>query len=152
MKYFLILSIILTMASGMFAQVLSEQDGMYYNSDGTAFSGSIQEKYPNGLVKMTASVMEGSLQGEILFYSEDGKLSEKGNYAAGKKHGVWIQYNTKGLVTGEAHYVGGLKDGVWTIWDDQGVKRYHMVYAMGKKIDVWKMWDENSNLVSERVY
>jgi antitoxin component YwqK of YwqJK toxin-antitoxin module len=152
MKKILILLISLILASGITAQTLSEKDGMYYNPDGTAFTGSIQEKYDNGLVKMTATVEAGLMQGEVVFYSKEGILTEKGNYVDGKKHGVWMQYNAKGVITGEAHYFTGKKDGVWTIWDDNGVKRYHMVYAMGKKIDVWKMWDENSNLVSERVY
>lgn len=152
MKKVMILWISLILAAGVSAQTVSEKDGMYYNADGTAFSGAIQEKYDNGAIKMTASVEAGLLQGEVFFYSEEGKLAEKGSYASGKKHGTWIQYNTKGAKTGEAYYVNGQKDGIWTIWDDNGVKRYHMVYAMGKKIDVWKMWDENANLVSERVY
>lgn len=152
MKKALILLIAAISMVGAQAQTLNEKDGMYYNTDGTAFSGTIQEKHDNGVLKMTASVEEGLLQGSVFFYSEEGKMIEKGSYNAGKKNGTWIQYNVKGAVTGEAHYVDGQKDGIWTIWDDQGVKRYHMVYAMGKKIDVWKMWDENSNLVSERVY
>ena len=152
MKKIMLLWISLIVFSGISAQQLNEKDGKYYNTDGSAFSGSIQEKYDNGIVKMTASVESGLLQGEVIFYNTDGILAEKGNYTSGKKHGAWYQYNAKGTKTGEAHYVNGQKDGVWTIWDDNGVQRYHMVYAMGKKIDVWKMWDENSNLVSERVY
>jgi antitoxin component YwqK of YwqJK toxin-antitoxin module len=139
-------------ATGISAQEIALTNGKYVTPSGAPYTGELLSYREDGSLKSAHQVVDGILEGEVVFYAGNGVKEEVGSYKGGQKHGVWKQFNASGAITGEAWYVNGEKDGVWTVWDDQGVKRYHMVYSMGRKVDTWQIFDENANLVSERIY
>ena len=134
------------------AQDLTKKDGVFFNQDGDKYTGIYNTYFTSGEVEAKYHIEDGLLDGEVVFFHQDGAVKETGAYASGEKDGTWMQWNTEGIKTAQAEYVEGIKDGVWIVWDDQGNKRYHMVYQEGDKIDVWKIWDEQGNLLSERSY
>ncbi|WP_233897760.1 DUF3352 domain-containing protein [Tenacibaculum piscium] len=51
------------------------------------------ENYPNGKLKIEASLKNGLLDGKYKVYYQNGKLKLKGSYKNGKKSGTWRAYN-----------------------------------------------------------
>lgn len=56
------------------------------------------EYYPSGRVKSSESVQNNLKNGEALYYSEDGKLVERGEYLNDKVSGCWVTYYPGGAI------------------------------------------------------
>lgn len=75
-----------------------------FNKDGKLFSeinygsGISTFYYPTGEKESQGLILENHiLEGEWVGFHENGKMSFKGNYKAGKKDGIWIFYDTNGV-------------------------------------------------------
>ncbi len=134
------------------AQQYSEADGLWYANTNILYSGKLISFFPDGTKKSEYTVEQGKLNGEAIFYSQEGKILEMGFYSNGAKHGKWVRYNYSGKQLAIASYNNGDKHGKWIVWDDNGVKRFEMEYANGHKTGTWQEWNEQEELVSQRTY
>jgi antitoxin component YwqK of YwqJK toxin-antitoxin module len=55
-----------------------------------------------------------------LYFHENGKVAEKGNYKNGKRIGYWEFYSDKGKLIESGNYQEGVKKGEWKIYDKKG--------------------------------
>lgn len=133
------------------AQILNENDGLYYGKNGKLYADTLREHYADGSIKFVINIVDGKKDGIGFFYSTDGK-KEQQSYKLGIKDGLWINWNETGVKIAEARYKNGSKNGFWHVWDTNGQKRYEMFYENGQKKGTWFMWDEAGKLTMERKY
>lgn len=88
-------------------------------------SGMFRAYYPNGTPLITAVYGYGSLHGDWTEYDEFGRITVKGQYERGVRHGTWA-FRKEGIV---GNYRNGLKDGKWKYYDRDGritrIEKYH---------------------------
>ncbi len=131
------------------AQVKQNENGLYMESDGSLFTGTLENK-ENGVKQSEIEVKDGLSSGEAKYYYASGKLMEKGIFENGQKNGKWLRYNESGVTVGLAIYHLGKKNGTWIVWDDNGKKRFEMHYTMGEKTGTWFNWSEKGELISSK--
>lgn len=79
--------------------------------------------------KRTLTLNKETNQIDVVYYHEDGKVSQTGSYTAdGKLHGEWISYNNAGKAIVKAYYKDGKKVGKWI----------HVVDGITKEVDYTK--------------
>jgi len=150
MRKSIAIGIMLVLALGVNAQQvdLKVENGKYFSAEGALFSGTYG-KY-EGVTKVAElNINDGMLNGAALYFHNNGKLKEKGQYTNGERVGSWTQYNEIGDVTTVASFASDEKHGEWVVWDDNGNKRFEMFYTNGKRTGIWKMWDEEGNLTTK---
>lgn len=133
-----------------FAQILEDENGVFYADNSTPYNGTYKEYYLNGQTRLSIDIKEGIKDGEMYLYYEDGNINEVRSYKNNKMHGTWITYAPNNVKIAEATYNNGKKDGQWFIWDEKGTLRCEMFYKNGQKTGIWKMYDENGNLTDTK--
>ncbi len=135
-----------------YAQIIQKEDGLYYNENNKAYSGTYIEFHPNGVKRIEVNLLDGKKEGITLLYSDDNQLLEERSFTKNEKDGTWKTFNKQGVKVAEANYSQGEKDGKWYIWNDEGILLYDMTYAKGKKTGTWIMYDEQGNIQSSKKY
>jgi antitoxin component YwqK of YwqJK toxin-antitoxin module len=131
------------------AQVIVDEEGLYYDEENKLYTGTYIEFHNNGNKKIEVSLKSGLPDGPLSIFFESGKIHETRSYKKGKMHGTWLTWNEDGTKVALANYKDNLKHGDWFIWDDKGTLRFEMHYSQGKKVGTWKMFNEKGELVSE---
>ncbi len=89
------------------------------------YTGSVQEKYPNGIVKY------------------------KGFYRFGKRHGLWIYFYSNGMLWSECEYDKGIRNGRNQVYFPNGKTHYVSFYKYEKKDSVWSYFDTSGVLIKK---
>ncbi|HXI81092.1 MAG TPA: hypothetical protein VNM34_09785 [Verrucomicrobiae bacterium] len=55
-----------------------------------------EERYGNGIVKLTGFHLDGEMHGAWAFYRTDGSLMRAGSFERGRQVGVWRTYDRSG--------------------------------------------------------
>jgi len=77
---------------------------------------------------------------EIRYY-QNGQKEMEGEYADGKKTGLWTAWFESGLKQSEGHYENGLRNGKSVVWRRNGFKFYEGSYSKGKLHGTWIFYD-----------
>ena len=138
----------------LFAQEITNKEGVFVNNTGEKYSGNLVAYFENGNKQYSYEIKEGKENGKAEFFYVNGKLMEQGEFTNGKKTGNWIKWSEKGsqIKLAEANYNNGEKHGKWIIWDENGIKRYEMHYENGKRIGIWKSWKKKGNETETKDY
>ncbi len=127
------------------AQTINDK-GLYIDSDGELFNGTISQMQNN--TKSAFTVKQGVIDGEASYFYASGKLMESGYFTKGQKDQKWTRYSENGSVMAIAFYALGKKSGTWLVFDDKGNKRFEMTYNEGQKSGIWTNWDESGEVLS----
>lgn len=106
----------------------------------------LKEFHPNGKVKGEGTGTFKSKEGKWEFFHQNGKKMMAGEYAGGKKMGVFQHWDEKGrLVEEEVWNADGTRRESWKVmgyhWNDK--KEYEgSLTADGWKTGIWKYWYE----------
>ena len=144
--------LLLIVSVDMSGQLSVDDEGIYYDSIGKPYTGTYVEKYDNGVIKSTTTLISGRKHGIAIIYFRDGSMNEFRMYRNNQMHGTWITWNENGVKTAEANYSADKKNGKWYIWDENGVQRYEMTYFDGSKTGKWYMWNERGELLETKEY
>ena len=139
----------LMLTFGVNAQVKQNENGLYIDSDGSLFTGILENK-ENNVKQSEIEIKNGQFNGEARYYYASGSMMEIGLYQNGLKDGKWLRFNESGVTIGLAMYSLGKKNGTSIVWDDMGKKRFEMHYIMGEKAGVWNNWGDNGELISSK--
>lgn len=104
-------------------------------SDST-YTGTVEEKYPNGIVKYKGFYRFGKRHGEWLYFYPNGNLWSEAEYNRDKMHGKSKVYYPNGLLFYSGFYKNNLKDSVWTYYDTSGKEVAREIYKNGKPVKV----------------
>lgn len=88
---------------------------------------------------------------EILYY-QSGKTEMEGEFAGGKKDGLWVCWFENGKKQSEGSYRNDLRNGKAVVWRENGYKYYEGTYSMGRLHGIWIMYDENGARLKEVLY
>jgi|GEM_PF-6095420 antitoxin component YwqK of YwqJK toxin-antitoxin module len=80
------------------------------------------------------SYVDGLLDGECLFYFDDGKLNQKRNYVKGLLEGDEIYYHPNGQICDLRHYLHGILDGVSYSCLSNGKRHYEATFLNGTEV------------------
>jgi len=133
-------------------QVRQGSDGLYYDGQGKAFTGTHFEYYADSVIRASIEVKDGMPDGFTKIYFENSQPEEVRSFSKGLKHGKWEKWNRQNIKTAEAGYVDDKKEGKWYIWDENGTLRYDMEYDKGNKTGTWLMFDEQGKLLDQKKY
>jgi len=146
----LILILAIIFASGLTQAQNVNDKGLYVDSDGELFNGTITKT--NDGVRTDFEVRRGQVEGPATYFYASGNVMEKGMFSNGKKDQKWIRYTEKGEVSAIAFYNLGKKSGTWLVYDESGKKRFEMNYTDGEKSGVWTSWDESGAVADSKDY
>lgn len=124
--------------------------GLYIDSEGELFSGTITNTQDN--IKCEMNVSAGVVNGPTNYYFASGKLMESGTFTNGVKDQKWTRYNENGTTSAIAFYNLGKKTGTWLVFDEKGNKRFEMNYTNGEKTGQWTSWDESGAVANTKDY
>lgn len=82
-------------------------------------------------------------EGKWIYQNQEDQLIMEGEFAAGKKVGVWKAYFGNGSIKNIIEYNNGFKDGLYIENYESGTKRNVKAYSNGKLDGKWIYWFEN---------
>jgi antitoxin component YwqK of YwqJK toxin-antitoxin module len=97
--------------------------------------------YKNGQNEYMASYFNSMLDGETIYWDEDGEVKSISYYLAGELHGKWTQFNVDGIVVHEVEYFHGKKHGYENYFWDNGKMKSKQEYIFGKVSGEIFRWD-----------
>ena len=146
----LAIAVLSVLSFSFFNAQTQNSQGLYIDSEGELFSGTISKTQDN--IKCEMNVTAGVVSGTANYYYASGKLMESGTFTKGVKDQKWIRYNENGTTSAIAFYNLGKKTGTWVVFDEKGGKRFEMNYTDGNKSGVWTSWDESGVVANTKDY
>ncbi|HVS19471.1 MAG TPA: hypothetical protein VMT18_12775, partial [Planctomycetota bacterium] len=109
------------------------------------------ERWPDGKPKAEYEVRieaDGSevRHGSWKTWFENGKQSEEGSYADGRRVGDWSLRWPDGKRRALGAYVDGLRDGPWKHYHESGPKSGEGSYTAGRRSGEWRFWTSDRAL------
>lgn len=98
------------------------------------YTGSVEEKYPNGIVKYKGFYRFGKRHGEWVYFYPNGNLWSESVYNRGKMNGQSKVYYSNGKLFYSAFYKNDKKDSIWTYYDSTGNETHQEIYKEDKLI------------------
>jgi antitoxin component YwqK of YwqJK toxin-antitoxin module len=100
--------------SGDFYEKGTYRDGLK-NGKWTSLYLITKDNKTDSILSFTGNFIDDNPDGKHIYYWENGKIKDEGNYITGKKDGDWIKYNTDGTMFLTITYQNGIEiryDGV----------------------------------------
>ena len=114
------------------SQVQLQDEKVFFN--GELFSGTVVERFPNGVIYRKTNYLDGKKHGTALEFGFTGALRAKEQYVDGKKEGLQRIWFLEGPLKIESYFTGGLLNG-------RQVERYisgevfrEQTFAMGVEV------------------
>ena len=130
--------------------------GALLSSSATADVKTVEEKWPDGSIKLRQQMAQ-DLLGRMLAngletrYFQGGKKQTETTYRFGVMDGPWREYYLSGVLKREGSYKHGEKDGPETLYDYKGLKSSEINYKEGQREGKSFEW-QGKNKVFEGQY
>ncbi|GAB4200877.1 MAG: hypothetical protein Fur0023_04730 [Bacteroidia bacterium] len=98
----------------------------------STYTGDVEEKYPNGIVKYKGFYRFGKKHGEWLYFYPNGNLWSDAIFNRDKMHGKSTVYHPNGKIYYTGFYKNNLKDSIWSYYDTSGNEIFRESYKNGK--------------------
>jgi antitoxin component YwqK of YwqJK toxin-antitoxin module len=108
--------------------------------------------HPNGQMHRREILVQGSAQGLVEEWTEQGILVLAQETVDGRPHGPRRTWHADGTPESEATFTSGALDGVLTHWFSSGQMRMQRKYREGKQHGVSREWFEDGQLMIEGSY
>ena len=128
---------------------LIKRDGIYYKKfKDVPYTGKIKGKGLIGVYQ--GSFKGGKMDGEWLYYRDDGNLWRKEFYAIGTKTEYWKEFSPNGNLRNHGHYKNDKRDGLWEQYFYNSTKlNFKGSFKDGKKEGKWIIFDEAGKVRKE---
>jgi major membrane immunogen (membrane-anchored lipoprotein) len=144
-------------AAAGFAETVEEkfpngQVKLRYSVDGqNRKNGMLEEFFESGKLKLKTNYKDDEQEGNSITYYESGKIQITANYRKGKLHGAYAEYTEAGIKKLTAVYSDGKLNGPYLECTDGGVKKRAATYKDGKLHGTQTQF-ENGKTVSTQLY
>ncbi|MCG9966239.1 toxin-antitoxin system YwqK family antitoxin [Shewanella cutis] len=109
--------------------------------------------YPNGQPEDKFTKIAGYLEGEKLYWSNDGWLVRKQNYHKGKLHGVTLYYQAADLLNEISNYRHGERVGSQKYFNTKGRLKTEIVYdSKGREIQYYHLDDAGNAIIQNETH
>ena len=99
---------------------------------------------------LLAGCGDWSLDGNKVFYHENGQKKSEGLFKNGRHHGLWTYWYANGQKERETTYKDGKMDGPSTWWNEKGQKKREGHFLDGKMEGSWVCWFESEDVGEPR--
>lgn len=111
--------------------------------------GVVTEYYHSGKVAGTGPKAGARKVGRWRYFSEtDGTLSSEGDYADGRKNGLWTSYYPSGKIASQGNYLQGEPHGTWNYYYESGQLSSAGVFSEGKRDGYWVSFSPEGKKIS----
>lgn len=108
--------------------------------------------HPNGQVMYEIPIVNEKKEGQVTYYSAEGKVEATGNFSKNQRSGEWKWYHPNGKLKEVGQYEADELTGLSIRYDEQGNKIEETNYKNGKRNGINKEWDPNGKLLVEVEY
>ncbi|MEQ8910532.1 MAG: hypothetical protein RIC95_15155 [Vicingaceae bacterium] len=113
--------ILLLLATAFFACENSAKEETQQTEPQVAYKKEkVEERYPNGRLKLEGELLNGERNGIWTFYYENGMKWSEGKYRSGIRDGFSVVYYENGKKKLAGEYENDLRIGKWKVWNDDG--------------------------------
>ena len=102
--------------------------------NGTLFTGSVVDYYPDGTRKARFQVLDGKIDGAWAECHPDGAIRFYSEWRGGRGDGPFVYFHETGEVSERVRAVSDVWDGVSEGWDRNGNKVFETVLRSGKSV------------------
>ena len=81
----------------------------------------VEEHYPNGVVKLKGTSMDGKREGLWQGFFENGYKASEAEYKNGVRNGDIVVFYRNGLMRYQGRYYDDQRAGIWTFYDALGI-------------------------------
>jgi antitoxin component YwqK of YwqJK toxin-antitoxin module len=113
-----------------------------------SLDGEMKTYYNDGTVHMISNYKLGYLDGPSVEYLPCGTIRYRGNYSNDMRHGCWTIYHTNGLREKVSQYKDGLLDGLCCGYNDKGVLIEETVYQNNRETGIYKYYYDDGSIKS----
>jgi antitoxin component YwqK of YwqJK toxin-antitoxin module len=85
-------------------------------------------------------------------YFQSGKMEMEGEFAGGKKDGIWTSWFESGRKQSEGFFKNDMRNGKAIVYRENGFKYYEGTYSLGKLHGTWITYDTDGSRVKETLY
>lgn len=107
----------------------------WVNGSSEPFTGWYAQYDANDTARLLCSFYLGIREGPIIQWDALGKISLRGAYQSGKKHGVFTSWNHAGMKLYEKEYSNDKLDGWSFFWYETGQIRLRLLFEKGKLVE-----------------
>jgi antitoxin component YwqK of YwqJK toxin-antitoxin module len=108
-----------------------------------------QEHWPDGTLRSTRYAEGGHVH--FITYHENGRVHEQGEFANGRRDGVWRQYSETGVLLAQARFHLGERMGTWEFRSPNNTIMGRLGHA-GGDLRSGELYDGQGGLVAMRSY
>lgn len=114
--------------------------------------GAYTTFYPDGTVSSVANYLNDTLEGQKLWYFENGKIEIEENFKKGNYHGVFKAYFEDGTILQEGAYEDNMPFGEWLSYYANGKLKERVTFANGYENGPFEEYSESGVISSRGVY
>lgn len=118
-------------------------DNGVYRLRGAPYSGVIEERYPNGVVKRAGSYYEGRQHGITKTFYADGRLRDERSYRDNLSYGRHVGYWDNGNIKFDFIYRDEKREGLHRQWYRTGAQYTALNYRDDKEHGMQRAWRDN---------
>ncbi len=123
---------------------VKQWEGYLLSLNPSIMDGEVIYYYENGKPNYKCNLIKGVANGLFYLYSDaaNGKLVAEGNTKNDLADGVWKHYRDDGSLYTTGKNVNGLKEGIWITYHANGNISSQCDYTQGRKNGMWKFYNE----------
>ena len=129
---------------------LEVRDGLFFlPSTSDPFTGMITDRWPDGTLRLSSTVVAGQLHGESLGWFTNGVPELQEEFQKGAVHGLRTTWFPNGQMRSQGRLVAGKQDGVYRQWNEQGVLTTEAFFEAGHPHGLSRAWHADGSLKAE---
>ncbi len=98
----------------------------------STYTGEVEERYSNGIIKYKGFYRFGKKHGEWLYFYPNGNLWSEAVFNRDKMHGKSTVYHPNGKIYYTGYYKNNIKDSIWIYYDTSGNEVRRELYKLGR--------------------
>ena len=106
----------------------------------------------SGKIIRTENLLNGTLNGQVIEYYENGNIKSKTTYTKGTAQGLQEDFFANGNIRSSKKVIDGKIQGAFKLYYDNKVYRIIGHYAKGKKNGKWKYYSPRLKVEKEEIY
>lgn len=114
--------------------------------------GAYTTFYPSGAMSSVANYLNDTLEGQKIWYFEDGKIEIEENYKKGLYHGVFKAYFEDGSILQEGYYDNNMPSGEWLTYYKNGQLKERVTLSGGVENGPFEEYNEEGIISSKGTY
>jgi antitoxin component YwqK of YwqJK toxin-antitoxin module len=110
------------------------------------------ERFDNGSISRTVSIVNGKKEGKMTDFYPDGKLMAERWFRQGKQEGRTVIFYPFGAIKEVQYFKDGAQQGGDTLWYESGKIQFTVFFNQNKKDGYLRKWSPEGTIIFESRY